>query len=286
MNELDRRLNAFRPDLADAVLEGRAAASRFVAGRPAWVGVPVLDMKPAPRPDAGIDTQLLMGDEVLVFEEAEGFAWVQAGRDSYVGYVASAGLVAQDPAATHVAAAPRTFVYREPDMKKPASACLSMGSLVRVTGSATTRGTDYAVLETGEALVSGHLRPLGDHDGDHVAVAERLEHTPYLWGGKSGFGIDCSGLVQLSLRMAGHDVLRDTDMQARSVGEVLDTGEDLAGLMRGDLVFWKGHVAMMLDGENIIHASGHTMMVSREPLRQAVDRIGYLYGLPTGFRRP
>lgn len=286
MNELDRRLNAFRPDLADAALEGRTAASRFVAGWPAWVGVPVLDMKAAPRPDAGIDTQLLMGDEVLVFEEAEGFAWVQAGRDSYVGYVASAGLMAQDPAATHVVAAPRTFVYREPNMKKPASACLSMGSLVRVTDAATTRGTDYAVLETGEALVSDHLRPLGDHEGDQVAVAERLEHTPYLWGGKSGFGIDCSGLVQLSLRMAGRDVLRDTDMQARSIGEVLDIGEDLAGLMRGDLVFWKGHVAILLDAETIIHASGHTMMVSREPLRDAIGRIGYLYGPPTGFRRP
>jgi cell wall-associated NlpC family hydrolase len=117
-------------------------------------------------------------------------------------------------------------------------------------------------------------------------VAEALLSTPYLWGGTSAFGIDCSGLVQLSMRMAGRTVPRDTDMQASGLGEPFDPGADLAGLRRGDLVFWKGHVAIMLDGKNIIHANGHAMMVSRERLSDAVERIAYLYGGPTGFRRP
>ncbi|MEO3384825.1 NlpC/P60 family protein [Mesorhizobium sp. CAU 1741] len=286
MNELDRRLHAFRPDLADARLKGKTDARRYETGRGGRVCVPVLDVKSAPRPDAGIDTQLLMGDAVTVFEEAEGFAWVQAERDSYVGYISSAGLDHHASSATHVVVAPRTFVYREPDMKKPSTACLSIGSLVDITGSATTRGTDYCLLDTGEAIVATHLQPVGEAASDFVSVTEMLEYTPYLWGGTSAFGIDCSGLVQLTMRIAGRDVLRDTDMQARSVGEVLDIGDELTGLARGDLVFWKGHVAIMLDSENVIHANGHTMMVSSEPLREAVDRIGYLYGLPTGFRRP
>ena len=171
-------------------------------------------------------------------------------------------------------------------MKKPAAACLSMGSRLRIVGEAGTRGTAYALTESGEALVAAHLRPVDEEAGDFVAVAELLERTPYLWGGTSAFGIDCSGLVQLSLRMAGQSVPRDTDMQAGGIGAALDIGEDLAGLRRGDLVFWKGHVAIMLDGETVIHANGHTMSVAREPLLQAVERIAYLYGKPTGFRRP
>lgn len=286
MSDLDRRLNALRPDLADERLKGRVEAARFVAGRPAHVAAPVLDLKGTPRPDAGLDTQLLAGDGVTVFDEAEGFAWVQSARDGYVGYVPSAGLVADAAPPTHVVAAPRTFAYREPDMKKPATVCFSIGSRLTIVGLAETRGTRYVLLESGEALVEAHLRPVGEVVQDFVAVAEQLERTPYLWGGASAFGIDCSGLVQLSMRVGGRAVLRDTDMQAQALGAPIEIGDDLAGLRRGDLVFWKGHVAIMLDAENIIHASGHTMTVAREPLRQAVERIAYLYGKPTGFRRP
>jgi cell wall-associated NlpC family hydrolase len=282
----DARLHAFRSDLADARLKGEVAADRFVAGRPARIAASVADVRKAPSPDAGVNTQLLFGDDVLVFEDVEGWAWLQAERDGYVGYVPDTLLSARDHAPTHVVSVPRTFLYPGPDLRLPLSGLLSMGSAVTVAGSAETRGTHYALLPSGEAVISGHLRPVGVPAADYVAVAETFLGTPYLWGGASGFGIDCSGLVQLAMHMAGRQVLRDSDMQAATIGEPLDPGPDFAGLRRGDLVFWKGHVAIMTDPETMIHANGRTMLVSREGFKEAAARIGYLYGGPTGFRRP
>ena len=286
MNALDKRLHAFREDLADERLEGRVQAGRFVAGTPARVGAPVADILAAPDAGAGLNTQLLLGDEVLVFEERGDWAWVQAVRDNYVGYVARPAIEAAGGEITHVVAVQRTFLYSGADLKLSRKACLSMGSRVSIDNFVETRGTGYAVLASGEALIAAHLLPEAEIKDEYVDVAEALLSTPYLWGGTSAFGIDCSGLVQLSMRMTGRSVPRDTDMQASGLGEPIDPGADMAGLIRGDLVFWKGHVAIMLDEKNIIHANGHTMTVSREELRAAVARIAYLYGGPTGFRRP
>ncbi|MGD9914194.1 MAG: NlpC/P60 family protein [Rhizobiaceae bacterium] len=283
---LDRRLHAYRPDLADARLEGRVEATRFVAGRPAVVTAPVADMRRAPRPDAGLDTQLLLGDAVDVFDEMEGWAWVQSRRDGYVGHVPMAAIGAPAAPATHVVSVPRTFTYPGPDMKLPHGGVLSMGSAVTVSTQAETRGTLYAQLATGEHVVLSHLIAIGDHAVDYVSVAETLENTPYLWGGVSGFGVDCSGLVQIAMHMAGMKAPRDSDMQATGLGTPVEPGADFAELRRGDLVFWKGHVAIVTDPATILHANGHTMLVSREWLADAVARIGYLYGQPTGFRRP
>lgn len=286
MTARDARLHAFRTDLADIRLKGEVAAERFVSGRPARIAAAVADVRRAPRADSGIDTQFLSGDDVLVFDEREGWAWVQGERDGYVGYVAAAELRGREAAPTHIVSVPRTFIYPGPDLKFPRSGQLSMGSTVTVTGTAETRGTHYAVLASGETVIAGHLRPVDGRAPDYVSVAEMFLGTPYLWGGVSGFGIDCSGLVQLSMRMAGRDVLRDTDMQVSALGELLDIKPDYSGLKRGDLVFWKGHVAIMTDAEMMIHANGHTMTVAREGLKEAVARIGYLYGGPTAFRRP
>ena len=278
----DKRLHVFRPDLADRRLQGKLEAERFVEGAPMRVTAPVVDILGAPQPDAGLLTQFLLGDGVQVFDQREGWAWVQGERDGYVGYASADALGLRSDGATHVVAVPRTFVYRGPDLRFSRSGALSLGSAVTVTDHAETRGTRYAILATGEALVAAHLVAAYRHVDDYVAVAESLLHTPYLWGGVSGFGIDCSGLVQLSMRMTGREVLRDTDMQATTIGEPVERSQ----LTRGDLVFWKGHVAIMTDEETMVHASGHTMMVSRERLDDAIARIGYLYGGPTGFRRP
>lgn len=286
MTTLDARLHAFRPDLADARLEGKVEAACFVAGRPARISAAVADIRKAPGLVAGVDTQFLLGDDVTVFEDKDGWAWVQGERDSYVGYAASSTLGPRGETPTHVVSVPRTFVYPGADLRFPQRGQLSMGCAVAVAGSAETRGTAYAVLASGEAVIARHLRPIADRAADYVAIAEEFLGTPYLWGGASGFGIDCSGLVQLSMRMAGRNAPRDTDMQAASLGEKFDPGTDFSGLRRGDLVFWKGHVAIMTDAGNMVHASGHTMLVSREGFREAVDRIGYLYGGPTVFRRP
>lgn len=286
MSALNPRLNAYRADLADLRLKGRVEAQRFVAGEPAWISAPVADVLRAPETGAGLDTQFVLGDAVSVFERANGFAWVQGAADGYVGYVDEHQLTGTTPAPTHMVSAPRSFVYPGPDLRFPIVRALSMGSRVSVRGEAETRGTRYLLLEDGTAMITRHLTPLAENAADYVSVAEALINTPYLWGGTSGFGIDCSGLVQLSMRLAGHGAQRDTSMQEMSLGEPLDPGSDFSGLRRGDLVFWKGHVAIMTDAADMIHANGHTMLVSRESLSGAIDRIGYLYGQPTSFRRP
>ena len=279
---LDRRLNAFRPDLADIALKGRVEAEGFVSPEPAMLTAPVVALRPRPDTSVGIDTELLMGEEVRVLERRDGWAWVQAVDDGYVGYLPETTL-GPVVASTHVVTVPRTFVYSGADLRFPIRMALSMGSRLTITGETETRGTRYLLLADGGALVARHLRPVCDPPApDYVSVASLFLETPYLWGGKSGFGIDCSGLVQLALRLAGHSAPRDSDMQAAGLGRSIEEQE----LRRGDLVFWKGHVAIMEDETTMIHANGNTMTVARETLEAAIERIGWLYGTPTGYRRP
>ena len=279
---LDRRLNAFRPDLAEKSLEGQVDALRFIDGKPARVSASVAAMRPKPDAASGIDTELLFGEPVSVLDRADGWAWVKSGVDDYVGYVEETALGAEGPSPTHWVTAPRTFVYRDPDMKTPAVMALSMGSRITVTGEAETRGTRYLLVDGG-AVIAKHVADVDvPVSSDYVAVASRFLQSPYLWGGRSGFGLDCSGLVQLSMMMTGKKVLRDTDMQRASIGTEIGRSE----LRRGDLVFWKGHVAIMTDGETMIHASGFTMDVSHEGLEDAIRRIEPMYGLPLIYRRP
>ncbi|MFB9951688.1 NlpC/P60 family protein [Rhizobium puerariae] len=276
----DRRLHAFRPDLADETLRGVVVAASFVRGEPARISAPVARLRPAPDLARGIDTELLLGETVRVFDRAGGFAWVQADEDGYVGYLPETMLAAPQEA-THRIVAPRTFLYPEPELRKPPVAALSMASRIAVTGEVETRGTRYLVLAGGEAVIARHCLPVAETMGDdYVAVAEKFVETPYLWGGRSGFGLDCSALVQLSLMMVGKSAPRDSDMQA-SIGSPVSRDE----LRRGDLVFWKGHVGIMENGETLLHANGHTMSVARENFEAAVRRIGWLYEQPTGYRR-
>jgi cell wall-associated NlpC family hydrolase len=283
---LDRRLHAFRPDLADERLIGCVAATRFVAGRPARVGAPVVDLRPQPDWARGIDTQALWGEALTIFDEQDGWAWVQLSQDGYVGYVPSDAILSNDDgtiAPTHRITALRSFVYEAPDLKRPVSRALSMGSRLTIVEIVEHRGTGYGLLDDGRAVIAGHLAPIdGRHETDYVDLAARLVETPYLWGGRSAFGIDCSGLVQLCMMMTGRNAPRDSDMQADTLGRPIERD----ALQRGDLVFWKGHVAIMEDPVTLLHANGRTMTVAREGFEDAVARIAALYGPPTGFRRP
>ncbi|NTJ41123.1 C40 family peptidase [Agrobacterium larrymoorei] len=279
---LDRRLNVFRPDLADERLKGQVEATRFIKGAAAQVVGPVAALRPRPDMAVGIDTELLLGEGVQVFDRVDGWAWVQADADGYAGYLPEAAIGDVSPA-THIVTAPRTFLYPTAELRKPPSAALSMGSRIAFVGEEETRGTRYLMTAKGEGVIANHCLPLDQSIAqDYVSVALRFLETPYLWGGRSGFGIDCSGLVQLSMAMVGKSVLRDTDMQAKSVGAEITREE----LRRGDLVFWKGHVGIMEDAETLLHANGHTMNVARENLDDAIRRIGWLYDMPTGYRRP
>lgn len=253
-----------------------------VKARPAWVKVPVADLRTNPDRAAGIDTQLVFGAPVLVFEKTGGFTLVQSKMDGYFGFVETSALKTGEPNSTHKVIVQRTFRYLSPDMKTPRKDLLSMGSAVCVIGQTETRGTQYALLNDGSAVIARHLTQIAEQADDPVAVAETLLHTPYLWGGASAFGIDCSGLVQLCLAMCGKQVLRDTDMQAATTGTEITKDE----LQRGDLVFWKGHVAFYRGDGTIIHANGHTMSVAIEGFEEAINRIAYLYGQPAIYRRP
>lgn len=284
-SKLDRRLNAFRPDLAETALEGQVEAERFTEGEQAHVVVPVLDIRPRPDLSAGIDSQVLFGETLRVLDREEGWAWVKCDADSYVGYVSDTSLASGPGAPTHIVVSQRSFLYPGPDLKFPATSALSMGSRLAVVGDAVTRDTRYLVLESGEAVIASHCRPLDvAPETDPVAIAAQFLETPYLWGGRSGFGIDCSGLVQMAFAMTGREAPRDSDMQAKGLGSAIDPDRD--GLRRGDLVFWKGHVGFVEDdGHTLLHASGGTMTVTREPLAGAIARIAALYGPPTGYRR-
>lgn len=280
---LDRRLNAYRSDLADEALIDDVNAERFERGVPARVVVAVAPLRAQPDASLSIETEILFGEDVQVFDRTGGWAWVKALSDGYVGYMPETSLGAIEIAPSHHVVVPRTFLYPGPDLRFRFLESLSMGSRISVTGEAETRGTRYFLLADGRAVVAGHCLPLGSYvDDDYVSIAVRFMETPYLWGGRSGFGIDCSGLVQLALSMTGRGAPRDSDMQASGLGEPITRAE----LRRGDLVFWKGHVGIMEDEETLLHANGHTMTVARENFESAVARIGWLYEMPTGYRRP
>ncbi len=260
---MDRRLTPFSGRVAHVSLKGLVAADRFTRGRPARVVWPLADLCTAPG--GARDRQVLMGASVTVIDRAQGWAFVVAGDDGYCGWLRGAALgVAQAP--THRVTAPASHLYTRPDLKSPEVAAISMG--VRLT----VEGTEGRFARTAEGLFAPleHLTPLDAPPADPVALAESLIGTPYLWGGNSRAGIDCSGLVQLCWACAGRAAPGDSDLQARALGAALPPR---ARLRRGDLVFWKGHVAIVTGPDRIVHANGHSMSVAPEGLAAAIQRI-------------
>ncbi|MFH6785232.1 C40 family peptidase [Methylobacterium sp. MA0201] len=266
---LDPRLTPARPDLADERLRGQVEAARFVPGRPHRIGQAVAPLRRAPDAGAALDSEALFGEAATVYELRDGWAFAQLAADSYVGYLPAEALAPVDPAPTHGVAALRTFLYPAADLKRPALGALSLGAQVAVAD----REGAYARLADGRFVWSGHLAPLDAIEPDVAATALRFLGTPYLWGGRSSLGLDCSGLVQTALATAGIPAPRDSDQQEAALGAPVPVTPDLAGLRRGDLVFWRGHVGMMLDATQLIHANGHHMAVAIEPLAEAEARI-------------
>jgi len=286
MTALDPRIHAYRPDLADIRLKGRVVAERFVAGEGLTVNKPATGLHRHPRPDASLETELLFGEQVRVFETTgEGWSWVQSEADNYVGWVGREALSPDLPAPTHIVSAPRTFVFSGPDIKSKALTVLPLGARVALAAQAEDDNARYGLIHPAGAVVMQHLRPVAEPLTDFVAIAESLAGTPYLWGGRSAFGIDCSGLIQLALCLCGHAAPRDTDMQEAELGQALRLGPSLPDLRRGDLVFWKGHAGIMRDEKTLLHANAHHMAVASEPVLQTIARLKKA-GLPvTAIKR-
>lgn len=289
-NPPDPRLEAWRPDLADVALVGRVASQRFVEPRPMQVRAARAHVYRHPSSDGPLETEALHGEVVHVLELAHGWAWCQMARDRHVGWLSAAALRREIVSPTHRIAALATPVLARADVKSPLWYTLSLGCEVCV---AEIEGR-FARLETGGWVTRPHLAPLDSPEPDPVAVAERFLGVPYVWGGRTSAGVDCSGLVQLALMAAGAACPRDSDMQEAMLGVPLDI--DVAGigrsrdsavaLQRGDLVFWPGHVGMLTASDTLLHANAHHMSVTREPLAEAIARTAAAGGEVRSVVRP
>lgn len=265
---LDPRRYPFRADLAAARLQGQVIAERYVTGAPGQIARPVVALRRVPRADAAFETEVLFGERVTVYDVAEGWAWVQLETDGYVGYLPADTLARDVLAATHRVKATGTFIYATPDIKSPPLMHLSLGAHLSIVET----GERFYQLAGGGYVIARHVAEFDWRDRDFVEVAERFLGTPYLWGGRTRIGLDCSALVQLSLSACGVWAPRDSDMQMAELGTSVDVPADLEGLQRGDLVFWHGHVGIMGDAIMLLHANAHQMAVSIEPLPEVAAR--------------
>ncbi len=278
--DFDPRVTVARPDLAAEQLRGKVEAARFVAGAPRRIAAASAPLRRRPEPDSPLETEALLGEAAAVYGEAEGWSWVQLVRDSYVGYLPTS-MLGPWSKPTHRVAVLRTHAYPGPSIKHPPRFAISLGAwlcIERIEG-------DFAIATDGLHYFARHLAPALSWEPDFVAVAEQFLESPYLWGGRTSEGVDCSGLIQAALTAAGVAAPRDSDMMEAEVGSPLPDAS-MEGLRRGDLIFWKGHIGMLRDVATLLHASGWHMRVVSEPLREAVARIAANGGGPiTSIRR-
>jgi cell wall-associated NlpC family hydrolase len=265
----DPRLTPARPDLAAKYLEGKVNAARFVSGEEFEVMDAIAPLHEGPSAVSMLATQALKGERVTIYDRnGEGWAWGQLNGDGYVGWLPDRALAKPAAAPTHKITAIRTFAFPGPSIKLAPADTFLMGTTLAI---AREEGP-FVVTRDGLYLPRPHVGPIDRHEDDFVAIAERFVGTPYLWGGKSSLGIDCSGLVQVSLSAAGTGCPRDSDMQRDGLGKTLDPMESKK-LRRGDLIFWKGHVAIVRDADTIVHANAHHMATVVENKSDAIARI-------------
>ena len=245
------------------------------------VSAGVVALRTAPQPDAEMASHALGGEILRLAREEGEFGLVQSERDGYVGWALMEALSQPVLVPTHRVSALRTYVFSEPSIKSAPHFLLSLNAQI------AAEGEDGRFVRAGRMgwVVREHLAPLDGFEDDPAGVAERYVGTPYLWGGKESLGLDCSGLVQMAYMACGVTLPRDTDMQFALAGDAISDPLAEGALQRGDLVFWKGHVGLMLDAVTLLHANAHHMMATREPLAAAVARIGAAYGPVTGARR-
>jgi cell wall-associated NlpC family hydrolase len=265
----DPRLTPARPDLAAQYLKGRVAAARYVTGEEFEISDAIAPMRGGPSSGAMLATQALKGERVTIYDRnGEGWAWGQLKNDGYVGWLPDRALARPVAVPTHKVTALSTLAFPGPSIKLPPAATLPMGATVAVIREEHR----FVLTREGWYLPLQHISLVDRNARDFVAVAERFVGTPYLWGGKASLGIDCSGLVQVSLNAAGTACPRDSDMQQNGLGKPLDIGES-KNLRRGDLIFWENHVAIVRDADTIVHANAHHMATAIEPTGEAIARI-------------
>jgi cell wall-associated NlpC family hydrolase len=288
MAAFDPRLTPARSDLAAKALEGKIAAARYVEGSVRDVIEPQTPLRAAPRPDAPLLTEALKGERVTIYDtNGEGWAWGQLDADGYVGWLPENALAAPGAAPTHKVAALRTLAFPGPSIKLPPLEALPFGARLAIARIEDRMAVTPAGNQGVAYVPAAHLAPLDTYETDFVAVAERFVGTPYLWGGKTALGLDCSGLVQIALAACGISCPRDSDMQeqAETLGMPPHAAPDLYLPKRGDLIFWKGHVAIARDHASLLHANAFHMAVVIEPITEALPRIRGAAGEITSVRR-